>query len=295
MDRPLGPGAPHEPIARALVQALLDDAGRTGPWVAEPASRVGWINSNTTIRLADGERVVARRYDWPFEESSRYDRRDKEAWLLPILASAGVPVATVLGRADLDGERATLLEWLPGAPLGVGAPRLPTGDLDDAWREAGVALRRAHAVAVPDDVRSGGFLHAGWGRTPFPGDSFGGFHQARIARFGPEVAARHPEVGLDLGMLTDLAGRSVPVVDRQPLVLAHNDAHAWNVLVAPGHDGRWHLSGWLDWEMAAISDPAWDLARIDHQRFAPIGPTPSGLVAWLRRQPARDQPADVDP
>ena len=61
-------------------------------------------------------------------------------------------------------------------------------------------------------------------------------------------------------------------------MLGHSDAHAWNVMVAPDSHGRWHLSGWLDWEFAWIGDPAWDHMRMTVQRFAPIGPTPE---AWF--------------
>jgi len=261
------------PAPPALVDALLDDAGLAGPWTVESVAQVGWINRTTIVRLADDHRVVVRQYDWPFVEAPRYDRRAKEVWLHPRLAAAGVPVADILGVADVDGISGALLSWFPGEPLGVVAQRVGPDALADAWREAGAALGRAHGVAVPGPIA--GFLSAE-GVLAMPDGSFAGFHRERIAHWSRLLAERQPDLGIDVARIDALIAAARPTLEAEPLVLGHSDAHAWNLLVAADADGRWHLSGWLDWEMAWVGDAAWDHMRMTVQRFAPIGPTPDG-------------------
>ncbi len=99
-----------------------------------------------------------------------------------------------------------------------------------------------------------------------------------------------PEVGrdvVDVGRVEEVAAGLLPVLAAAPIRLGHSDANPWNVLVAPGADG-WHLSAWLDWELAWRADPAYDHVRATVQRFAPIGPTPD---SWWDGY--GDRPAEV--
>jgi len=258
----------REPAPAALVGALLGAAGRSGPWEVESVPSTGWVNSTTVIGAGD-ERLVVRRYRWPFAEPERFDRRAKEAWLHPRLAAAGVPVPEVLAVADAGGDRGALLSWLPGESLGTVAARVPPPELHGAWYEAGAALRTAHDVPPPRPVA--GFVTAG-GVAAFPEGSFGGFHRDRLSTYAGRLAREAPALGVDARRVDALAARAEPVIDATPLVLGHSDSNAWNVLVVPDGDGRWRLSGWLDWEFAWVGDPAWDHMRMAVQRYAEFGP-----------------------
>ncbi len=258
------------PASAELVEALLAAAGLADSWAVESVPSVGWVNATTVVRVG-GERVVVRRYGWPFEEAERFDRRAKEAWLHPRLAAAGVPAAEVLATAEVGHERGALLSWLPGELLGTVAARVSAAELAGAWREAGAALRAAHEVAVPRVIA--GFVTAD-GVAALPEGSFGAFHRDRLSTYAERLAGAAPGLGIDADRVAFLADRALPVVDATPLVLGHGDSHAWNVLVERGPDGRWGLSGWLDWEFAWVGDPAWDHMRMVVQRFTDFGPVP---------------------
>lgn len=277
MEGPIAHGGrpSREPASPDLVDALLEAAGLAGPWVVDSIPTIGWVNSNTIIRLGSGRRVVVRRYEWPFVgEEQLFDRRAKEAWLHPRLAEAGVPVAEFLATADVGDQRGALLSHLPGDTLGSVAGRTAPDALVPAWRDAGAALARAHRIEPPSRVA--GFVSDG-GVVPFPEGSFGGFHRDRLVRYANEVARLAPELRVDPIRIAGLAESARPVIDATRLVLGHGDSHAWNVLVTEDADGRWRLSGWLDWEFAWVGDAAWDHMRMMVQRFANFGPIPD---AW---------------
>ena len=120
-----------------------------------------------------------------------------------------------------------------------------------------------------------GFVTDG-GVAPFPEGSFGGFHRDRLERYSAAVAAQAPELGIDAAHVGALAAAAEPLVDATALAIGHGDSNPWNVLVVED-EGRWRLSGWLDWEFAWVGDPAWDHMRMTAQRFVDIGPTPE---AW---------------
>lgn len=90
-------------------------------------------------------------------------------------------------------------------------------------------------------------------------------HLDRLARYQPAAP-----VGDELRAILLEA---VPLLNRTPSPLVHNDAHPWNVLVCPTPNG-WRCSGWLDWEYAWIADPTWNLMQMDLIRRTDIGPTP---------------------
>lgn len=253
-----------EPAPPDLVRALLDGAGVVGDPVVVEVPSPGRVNT-TTIVAVGAERYAVRAYGWPFDGEPPFDRRAKEAALHPRLAAAGVPVPEVLAGASVDGVDGALLSYVPGELLGVVARRAPAGALDEAWREAGAALARVHAI---DEGPVAGFLTAD-GVDPFRDGGYGGFVAAGLGRPGRSV-------GLDPVLLDRVADALVPVLDARPVRLGHSDANPWNVLVVE-RGGRWGLAAWLDWEFAWAADPAFDLMRATVQRYAPLGPTPTAF------------------
>lgn len=282
------PAVPGEkrPAPGPLVDALLDAAGRSGPWHVVGVASPGRVNTSTIVALPDDRRVVVRVYGWPFGGEPSFDRRAKEAWLHPRLRAAGVPVPEVLAVADHDGAQGALLEWCPGELLGSVAATRPAVDLTSAWRDAGAALRRVHDLDL--DLTGEGFVTAG-AVVPFSEGSLAARVTGELADFARRVApvAR----SLDAARVATIAEAVGSVLAAAPVRLGHSDANPWNVLVAPDADGRWRLSAWLDWEFAWLADPTYDHVRATVQRFAPIGPTPE---SWWQGYGQRPEPVGFE-
>lgn len=93
-----------------------------------------------------------------------------------------------------------------------------------------------------------------------------------IARADADLAA--PRVRGRLGATSADALRStlrevLPALAaiEQPVGLVHGDFGGRNVLVRQNHDGRWAVSGVIDWETAAAGSPLWDIGSLF--RYAP--------------------------
>ena len=81
-------------------------------------------------------------------------------------------------------------------------------------------------------------------------------HRARwIERIVSDIDRTYRPPTSTMQRLTDVAGRLIESIDALPIVFAHGDAAAWNVLVQP--NGR---VAFLDWEAAGAEGmPLWDL------------------------------------
>jgi aminoglycoside phosphotransferase (APT) family kinase protein len=253
-----------------LAQGLLEIAG-IGELIASVVPiATGWTNENWLVTLHSGTRLVLRRYRWP-HSSADLDRPVKERYLHRILGAAGVPVAGILAHVEEAGLAASLLESLPGEPLGDVSTRLSARDRADAWRSTGAALRRAHSMQYPPGTH--GVIV---GRRVRPeAETWGRWMMALLLGQAERLRDRHG-VKLDLARLRRVAEQAVPLLDEHEPCLLHNDPHVWNVLVDDTGAG-WYCSGWLDWEYAWVGDPVWDLTRLDTWRKRPIGPTPAAF------------------
>jgi hypothetical protein len=69
---------------------------------------------------------------------------------------------------------------------------------------------------------------------------------------------------LDAG-LRSMLEESIPLLNRMPPTLLHNDTDPSNVLVRETQDG-WQCVAWLDWEYAWVGDPTWDVAHLQASR-----------------------------
>lgn len=237
------------------------------------------------LTLHNGEHYVVRRYQWPWAERDHH-RMYKEPALHRLLQRAGVPVPTILAEAELAGQSAVLMEYVPGLLLGDVTPVLSHAARADAWHSCGEMLRRAHAIAYPagtygvivgDQVRP---FAAGAGEMDdyweAEAPSWGSCQVRMMWNHFLRLGMRQPELARVGPDLRELLAAAIPFLNRTPPTLLHNDPHPWNVLVRADGD-HWGCAAWLDWEYAWVGDPNWDLVRMDLFRRQPIGPAPEAF------------------
>lgn len=209
-------------------------SGAVRAWVEhETAARVVAVRrlpgaSSTAVHrldLADGRRVVLRRYVWPgFVQSEPLAPR-REVDALTFAAAHGLPVPEVVavdlaGRATGDGVPAVLLSLVPGRPLAAPDPR--------ALAELAVSI---HAV----DARA------------FPHHYFGWYEGVLVE---PPRASRRPEVWSEA-----LELRTTAMPSYRP-VFVHRDFHPGNVLFV-----RSKVTGVVDWAGACSGPAGCDVAH----------------------------------
>ncbi len=255
----------------------LTDAERFAR-IVEPAARVsavvpltaGLRNSNHRIDLADGERLVLRRYTADPSACAR------EAALLRVLAGH-VPVPGVLLSDPSAEPPFSILEWLEGAPL------------DEALGSAALNGERAREIAF-----ACGFGLAAIHSIRFPAPGFFGPDltvETRMPSWAPAVletlALVEDRIGADLAAgvreAVESNGASVAAVWSEA-VLVHADFKPWNLLGrARGEPPVFALTGVLDWEFACSGCRLIDFGtflRDERSRAAGFGDAfASGYVA----------------
>ena len=200
---------------------------------------LGGVDTATyALRLErDGEArdVVVRVYrNWDGEQDAATAVRRQHAVLGAVAAVTAAAPRPILADAagDLIGEPLIVMSWLPGAP------QAPTGQDDDAWAEQlAVAMAAVHATplsGLPSD---------------FPRHGTAAERLARFLARGADV--RDPLWDKIASALTPLAAD----VRANPPTLIHGDFWFGNTIWENGH-----LIGIIDWDGAAIADPARDVA-----------------------------------
>jgi aminoglycoside phosphotransferase (APT) family kinase protein len=223
----------------------------------------GWGAVPFWVTAADGAELVAR---------VAMGERDyvAEAAVIERVRAAGVPAARVVGVARVDGRAVSVQERVAGESLqmlleahGEGDPRV-----EELCADAGRWLARVHAVD-PGGLRL---------RTPQPVE--------RIVAMVDDL-----EAVLSASQHKAMAACATRLdVLREPaatLVLAHDDFGSDHVIVANGR-----VAAIIDWENAALDDPARDVAwwhlygpvmggGVDAMR-AGYGPTTEAFDARVR-------------
>jgi aminoglycoside phosphotransferase (APT) family kinase protein len=222
-----------------------EQLGRLRAAIEPNATRVsarpllGGVDTATyALRLErDGEArdVVVRVYrNWDGEQDAATAVRRQHAVLGAVAAVTAAAPRPILADAagDLIGEPLIVTSWLPGAP------QAPTGQDDDAWAEQlAVAMAAVHATplsGLPSD---------------FPRHGTAAERLARFLARGADV--RDPLWDKIASALTPLAAD----VRANPPTLIHGDFWFGNTIWENGH-----LIGIIDWDGAAIADPARDVA-----------------------------------
>jgi aminoglycoside phosphotransferase (APT) family kinase protein len=229
----------------ARLGRLLDERGLCGPQVT--ADAVGDGHSNLTYLVSDGERrVVVRRPPPPPVPAGAHDVV-REARLVAALADSAVPVPRVLAvveTGDILDVPLVVTEFVDAVVITDVTP----APLDDP------ATRRAIAYSVTDTLAD---LHSVDWRGCGLGD-FGkpvGFNSRHLRRVSALVADDAGELPEQFAGLADWLQQHTPPESGAAIV--HNDFRLGNMMVARDRPGR--VAAVLDWELATIGDPLFDL------------------------------------
>jgi aminoglycoside phosphotransferase (APT) family kinase protein len=222
-------------------------AGRElcGPEIT--ADPVGDGHSNLTYLVSDGERrVVVRRPPPPPVPTGAHDVV-REARLVAALADTAVPVPRVLSVID-TGEildvPLVVTEFVDGVVITDKTP----APLDDP------ATRREIALSVIDtlaDLHSVDWRACGLGDFGKP-VGFNARHLRRVCGLVADDAGNLPE---DFAGPAEWLRHHAPQESGESIV--HNDFRLGNMMVGRGQPGR--VAAVLDWELATIGDPLFDL------------------------------------
>jgi aminoglycoside phosphotransferase (APT) family kinase protein len=215
-----------------------------GPLTARP---VGDGHSNLTYVVSDGQRrVVVRRPPPPPLPPGAHDVL-REATLMRALAGSAVPVPDVLATAEA-GEVIDapfyVMNFVAGPIATTGTPAALGSPADR--RRIGEALVDTLVSLHAVDWRAAGLASLGHPE---------GFNARHLRRMGRLVADADGQPPPEFAGIGAWLGAHVPPESGASIV--HNDYRLGNVILAPEPPGR--IAAVLDWELATIGDPLFDL------------------------------------
>lgn len=224
----------------AALEAFLADRDVVrGPLTTR---RIGDGHSNLTYLVSGSRDVVVRRPPPPPLPPGAHDVL-REARLLRGLAGTDVPVPAVLATAEAGvvvDSPLYVMSHVPGPVLTTRTPAALTGCGAAVGASVVDTLVALHAVD---------WQAAGLGEMGRP-EGFNGRHLRRMRRL---VADEH---GALPGPFQEVDGwLEAHVPAEAGATLVHNDYRLGNVVLAP--DGR--VAAVLDWELATIGDPLFDV------------------------------------
>jgi aminoglycoside phosphotransferase (APT) family kinase protein len=228
----------------ALERFLVSRGICRGPLTARPA---GDGHSNLTYRISDGQRQVVVRMPPPPPLPPGAHDVLREARLLRGLAGRAVPVPSVLASAEagqvIDAPF-FVMDFVPGPVATTATPAALSTPADR--RRIGEALADTLVALHAVDWQAAGL--ASLGRPA-------GFNARHLRRMGALVADAQGRPPPDFAEIDAWLGAHVPPESGASIV--HNDYRLGNVILAPQPPGR--IAAVLDWELATIGDPLFDL------------------------------------
>jgi aminoglycoside phosphotransferase (APT) family kinase protein len=261
---------PPDELAR-LAKFLQSGGICAGPLTARP---VGDGHSNLTFLVSDGQRpVVVRRPPPPPLPPGAHDVL-REATLIRALAGSAVPVPEVLATAEagqvIDAPF-FVMTYVPGPVATTATP--PALCAPGDRRQLGQALIDTLAALHSVDWRVVGLID--FGRP----EGFNARHLRRMARLITDANGQLPA---EFAELADWLQVHVPPESGASIV--HNDYRLGNVILAPEPPAR--IAAVLDWELATIGDPLFDLGYFLASYPADGEPlTPTGAMGTAVLEP----------
>ena len=231
----------------ALERFLTDMGLCNGPLTGR---RIGDGHSNLTYIVGDGQRnVVVRRPPPPPTPPGAHDVV-REAQLMAALRGTAVPVPDVLAIAQ-PGEildvPLIVMSCVEGPVVTTRTPEPFRNDPD----------RRSIANSLVDVLAA---LHAvDWRDRDL--DGFGkpeGFNERHLQRMARLVA--HDDGSLPEGFETIFEWLATSVPPESGATIVHSDFRLGNVILAPDSPAR--VAAVLDWELATIGDPLFDVGYL---------------------------------
>lgn len=207
--------------------------------------RIGDGHSNLTYLVDDGDhQVVVRRPPPPPTPPGAHDVL-REAMLLRALEGSGVPVPRVLATAEA-GEVFDVPCYVMTYVAGPVVTEATPPPLDDPVVRREVGEHLVDVLVALHDVD--------WETAGVPGrpDGFNRRHLGAVARLVPD----DPPAGF--AELHDRLLATAPPESGAALV--HNDFRIGNLVLAPSPPGR--VAAVLDWELATVGDPLFDLGYL---------------------------------
>jgi aminoglycoside phosphotransferase (APT) family kinase protein len=213
----------------------------------------GYRNRNTRLATAGGQAFVLRQY---LAGEAPRTCAIEAAVLRQLVGLAPVPEVVDADPAGREAGQPVLLtryvtgEPLSGALAGAGADAAALG------RAAGLALAEVGTLRF---ARDGFFTDATLVPAPDP-VSLSAFVDRCLAAGSAGSALSAAE----LAGLRALARDSEPLAARVAgaAQLVHSDFNPKNLLVLRGADGRWRVTGVLDWEFAFSGSPLHDVGNM---------------------------------
>ena len=231
---------------RGRLSAFLSERGLTsGPVTTK---RIGDGHSNLTYLVTgdDGRSVVVRRPPPPPTPPGAHDML-REARLIGALADTAVPVAGLLAAAAADeviDVHFYVMTFAAGPVVTTRTP--PPLDTPECRRQVGEALVDTLADLHAVDWRALGLTEMG---KP---EGFNARHLRRMGKLVVDDDGRPPS---HFAVIDSWLGAHVPAESGAAIV--HNDFRLGNVVLSLEEPGR--IAAVLDWELATIGDPLFDL------------------------------------
>jgi aminoglycoside phosphotransferase (APT) family kinase protein len=233
------------PETRQRLSVSLEGKGLTdGPLSTRP---IGDGHSNLTYLVSDGTReVIVRRPPPPPLPAGANDML-REARFMSGLAGTGVPVPQVLAIAQAD-EVLDVPFYVMSVADGPVVTTLTPSPLDSATtrREIGESLIDSLA-----DLHAVDWMQQGMGDLGRPA----GFNRRHLRRMGSLVSGEDGRLSPGFAPVAEWLESNAP--DESGATIVHNDFRIGNVVLAPEGPGR--VSAILDWELATLGDPLFDL------------------------------------
>jgi aminoglycoside phosphotransferase (APT) family kinase protein len=252
---------------RARLAVFLADHGATsGPVTTR---RIGDGHSNLTFLVADdgGRQVVVRRPPPPPTPPGAHDMLREARWI-GALAGTSVPVATLLATAVADeviDVHFYVMSFAAGPVVTTTTP--PPLDTPQVRRQVGESLVDTLADLHAVDWRALGLEDMGRPE---------GFNERHLRRMGRLVGDDCGGPPAHFAVIDAWLAANVP--SESGAAIVHNDYRLGNVVLSSERPGA--IAAVLDWELATIGDPLFDLGYFLSSVPDPDGPrTPTEEMA----------------
>lgn len=266
---------------RARLSAFLEKRGITsGEVTTKP---IGDGHSNLTFLVSDagGRQVVVRRPPPPPTPPGAHDML-REARLIGALGDTAVPVARLLATAEADEVIDVHFYVMSFAGGPVVTTRTPAPlDAVEVRRRIGETL-----VDTLADLHAVDWQAAGLGDLGRP-EGFNARHRARMAHLVADAEGKPPPHFAEID-----AWLQANVPAESGATIVHNDYRIGNVVLSSEHPGA--IEAVLDWELATLGDPLFDLGYFlaSVPEDAPYNPTQElGLAMLEDGFPSREEVA----
>jgi aminoglycoside phosphotransferase (APT) family kinase protein len=274
--------AEFPPDELAQLAKFLRSAGICdGPLTARP---VGDGHSNLTYLFSDGQRQVVVRCPPPPPLPPGAHDVLREATLIRALAGRPVPVPEVLATAaagEVIDAPFFVMSFIAGPVATTATPTALCSPEDR--RQLGEALIDTLAALHAIDWRTAGLTGLGHPE---------GFNTRHLRRMARLVADPDGQLPAEFAELAGWLQAHVPPESGASIV--HNDYRLGNLILAPEPPA--HIAAVLDWELATIGDPLFDLGYFLASYPAAGEPlTPTGAMGTAVLEPgypSREELAD---